>query len=70
MPRSLKEAVGFTPSNFRWRLTPSLSERLRASIRGVPPSPSEAMAPSGISGSHRRYLTITPSRKPEVSTPN
>jgi hypothetical protein len=70
MPLSLKEAVGFMPSNFRWRLAPIRSEMLRASIRGVPPSPRVAIARAGISGSHRRYLAITPGRRPEVSTPN
>src|SRR3712207_4106118 len=58
------------PSNFRWRLAPIRSEMLLASIRGVPPSPRAAIARSGISGSHRRYLAITPDRRPEVSTPN
>src|SRR5918999_2434240 len=70
IPLSLKEAVGFTPSNFRWRLAPIRSEIALASIRGVSPSPKEAIARSGISGSHPRYLAITPGRRPEVSTPN
>jgi hypothetical protein len=50
----LKEAVGFIPSNFKKRRAPILSERVGASIRGVPPSPSVAIAPSGISGNHPR----------------
>jgi hypothetical protein len=70
MPLSLKEAVGFIPSNFRCRRAPTLSERLLASIRGVSPSPRVAIARSGISGSHRRYLAITPGLRPEVCTPN
>jgi hypothetical protein len=60
MPRSLNEAVGFIPSNFRNRRAPTRSEILVASIRGVSPSPMVAMASSGISGSHLRYLRITP----------
>src|SRR5215212_4950506 len=60
MPRSLKEAVGFMPSNFKNRRAPTRSEILTASIRGVSPSPMVATASSGISGSHPRYLRITP----------
>jgi hypothetical protein len=60
MPRSLNEAVGFIPSNFRNRRALRRSEILVASIRGVSPSPIVAMASSGISGSHPRYLRITP----------
>src|SRR5215211_3029069 len=69
MPRSLKEAVGFIPSNFKKRRAPALSERVGASIRGVSPSPKVAIAPSGISGSHRRYLLITPCPISCVRTP-
>src|SRR5215210_208564 len=60
MPRSLKEAVGFIPSNLRKRRAPTLSERVGASMRGVSPSPRVVIAPFGISGNHRPYLFITP----------
>jgi hypothetical protein len=70
MPRSLKEAVGFIPSNFKKRRAPALFERVGASIRGVSPSPKEAIAESGISGSHRPYLLITPCPISCVRTPN
>src|SRR5215212_5727906 len=62
IPRSLNEAVGFMPSNFKNSLAPMRSETLRASIRGVSPSPMVAIASSGISGSHSRYLRTTPCR--------
>jgi hypothetical protein len=70
IPRSLKEAVGFIPSNLRYRRAPILSERVGASKRGVSPSPNVAIARSGISGSHRRYRAITPRRGLEMRTPN
>ena len=63
MPRSLNEAVGFIPSNFKNRRAPTRSEMVGASISGVPPSPMVAMASSGISGNHPRYLSITPCPK-------
>src|ERR687883_463091 len=69
MPRSLKEAVGFIPSNFRNRRAPTPPEIVGASIRGAPPSPMVVTASSGISGSHPRYFRITPCRELELRTP-
>src|SRR5215207_11013815 len=69
MPRSLKEAVGFMPSNFRLRRVPILLERRGASTSGVLPSPKETIASSGISGSQSRYVLTTPLLPPRVLTP-
>ncbi|OGS41774.1 MAG: hypothetical protein A3K67_04665 [Euryarchaeota archaeon RBG_16_62_10] len=53
MPLSLKDPVGFVPSNLtKSDLRPSCSASLRHRMRGVPPSESEyssALSPTGIS---------------------
>ena len=60
IPRSLNDAVGFIPSNFKKRRAPTRSDRVGASIRGVSPSPMVVTASSGISGNHPRYRRMTP----------
>ena len=51
MPRSLKEPVGFAPSNFRWRFgMPQAAPRRSAWTSGVAPSPSERRGVAAVSG--------------------
>jgi threonine synthase len=54
MPRSLKDPVGFMPSNLACTSTPSLSERRGSGTRGVPPSPSETIGVAALTGRKSR----------------
>ena len=54
IPRSLKDPVGFAPSNFSHSSTPSRSESRSARRSGVPPSPSEITGVDGPTGSLSR----------------
>src|SRR4028119_1330824 len=69
IPRSLNEAVGFIPSNFKKRLAPTRSESVWASIRGVSPSPMVVTASSGMDGNQPRNRRITPCLNTRVCTP-
>ena len=60
IPRSLKEPVGFMPSNFSHTAEPVSSESARARISGVPPSPMVTTSVCSVTGSRSLYSLMTP----------
>ena len=68
IPRSLNDAVGFIPSNFKNSRAPTRPESVGASIRGVSPSPMVVTASSGMGGNHPRNRRITPCPNTRVPT--
>ena len=68
MPRSLKEPVGFAPSNFTCTSQPVSSERNSEWMSGVPPSRSVTTGVSGPIGMRSEYSTRIPRQTPFVPT--
>src|ERR687894_767435 len=68
IPRSLNEAVGFIPSNFRNRRAPPGGEGGGPRTGGVPPSPMVVTASSGMGGNPPRNRRITPCLNTRVPT--
>ena len=60
IPRSLKEPVGFIPSNFTQTWAPVRFESAGAGTRGVPPSPSETTVDSAVTPRRSAYSFMTP----------
>src|ERR1700742_4413101 len=60
MTRSLKEPVGFMPSNLTQTLAPVRRERASAAISGVPPSPRVTMGVASEMSNRSAYSRRTP----------
>jgi hypothetical protein len=60
MPRSLNEPVGLTASTFSHTEHPVRSDSHADSTSGVPPSPSDTIGVSSLTGSQSRYSSMTP----------
>ena len=60
MPRSLKEPVGFMPSNLTQTLAPVRAESAAAGMSGVPPSPSVTIGVASLMSSRSAYSRRTP----------
>jgi hypothetical protein len=60
MPRSLKDPVGFMPSNFTWTSAPVIAESAAAGMSGVPPSPRVTTVDASVTPSRSAYSRRTP----------
>ena len=60
MPRSLKEPVGFMPSNFTNTFAPVRADRAGAGSSGVPPSPSVTIGVASLMFRRSAYSRRTP----------
>src|SRR5947209_1148488 len=67
IPRSLNEPVGLRPSNFRYTVAPTRSDRRGAGNSGVLPSRSVTTGVAALTGRNRRYSSMTP-RQPGPDT--
>jgi hypothetical protein len=60
IPRSLKEPVGFMPSNLTHTFAPVRAESAGAGSSGVPPSPRVTTGVASLTSSRSAYSRITP----------
>ena len=60
MPRSLKDPVGFMPSNLTQTCAPVRAESASAAMSGVPPSPSVTIGVASLMSSRSEYSRRTP----------
>jgi hypothetical protein len=60
IPRSLKDPVGFIPSNLTQTFAPVRAESASAGRRGVPPSPSVMMGVAAEMSNRSAYSRSTP----------
>ncbi len=60
IPRSLKEPVGFKPSYFPYKVTPSSLDKFGNGISGVFPSASEIIGVLSVTGRYSLYFSSKP----------